>query len=236
MERQNMAKTSTSNTSSWTGTQAYVLAIICLVIGVAIGYLVRGSATTSGTSTEAVAATVPAGMGGPVPNMGGAPPTPEQMKHMAEKQAEPLLAQLKSEPENADLLYKIGNVYYDAQQYPEAVKYYEDSLKVNPKAVDVRTDMATAYHYMGQTDRALEEFGMVLKTDSKHANALFNQGMVLWQDKMDLKGAIASWKQLLATNPDYAKKDQVQDLIAKAEKHMAMKPGTTTDKPAVLPQ
>ena len=37
---------------------------------------------------------------------------------MADAQAEPLLAQLKATPNDADLLYKIGNLYYDAQQYP----------------------------------------------------------------------------------------------------------------------
>jgi len=63
---------------------------------------------------------------------------------------------------------------------------------IDPKATDVRTDMATAYHFMGQTDRALEEYDQVLKVDSKHANALFNTGMVKWQDKQDMKGAVAA--------------------------------------------
>ena len=91
---------------------------------------------------------------------------------MADAQAEPLLAQLKTTPNDADLLYKIGNLYYDAQQYPQAVKFYESCLKINPKATDVRTDMATAYHFMGESDLALKEYNEVLKVDSKHANAL----------------------------------------------------------------
>lgn len=228
-----MADTKNSTTGNWTGLQAYVLAVICLLAGVAIGYLVRGSASPD---TPAQAASVPAGMGGMPGNMSSMQqqPTPDQMKHMADVQAQPLLAQLKQTPNDADLLSKIGNLYYDAQQYPEAVDYYERSLKVNPKANDVRTDMATAYHYMGQSDKALAEYNEVLKIDSKHANALFNEGMVKWQDKMDMKGAIAAWKQLLATNPDYAKKDQVQELISKAEEHLTMKPGTKTTKSAEI--
>jgi len=110
------------------------------------------------------------------------------------------------------------------------VKYYEDSLKVNPRQTDVRTDMATAYHYMGQADKAIEEYEQVLKVDNKHANALFNEGMVKWQDKMDMKGAIAAWQLLLKTNPDYPKRDQVENLISKAEEHLSMKPGTKTTK------
>jgi len=147
-----------------------------------------------------------------------------------------LLAQLKTDPNNAALLYQIGNLYYDAQQYPEAVKYYENSLNISPNATDVRTDLGTAYHLMGQPDKAIQEYDKVLKIDGKHANALFNEGMVKWQDKMDMSGAIAAWKHLLETNPDYPQRDRVQGLIAQAEKHATMKPGSKTDKPADIAQ
>jgi cytochrome c-type biogenesis protein CcmH/NrfG len=229
-----MADTKTSTSSFWTGTQAYLLSAICLFLGLAVGYLVRGSATPSAEATKSQAtASGSMGSGGASEAM-TQQPTPEQMRHMADTQAEPLLAQLKSDPNNIDLIYKLGNIYYDTQQFPEAVKYYEQALKINPKATDVRTDMATAYHFMGQSDRAIQEFDEVLKIDSKHANALFNEGMVKWQDKMDMKGAIAAWKHLLTTNPDYPQKDRVEALIAKAEQHLTMKPGTKTDKPAEI--
>lgn len=149
---------------------------------------------------------------------------------MADTQARPLLEQLKAEPKNALLLYKIGNLYYDAQQYPEAVNYYESSLKINPNATDVRTDLGTAYHLVGQPDKAIQEFEEVLKIDDKYANALFNEGMVKWQDKMDIQGAVASWKRLLATNPDYHQKDRVQQLISQAEQHQNLKAGVKPDK------
>ena len=141
---------------------------------------------------------------------------------MADTQAQPLLQQLKSDAKNPTLLYQIGNLYYDAQQYPEAVKYYEQSLNLDPNATDVRTDMATAYHLMGQSDRAIQEYESVLKIDGKHANALFNEGMVKWQDKKDMNGAIASWKRLLEVHPDYAQRDKVEQLIAHAEQHLAI--------------
>ncbi len=216
--------------ANWTGTQAYVLAIICLVVGVAIGYLVRGSASP-GSTTAQTAANAPAAMGG---GMGGMqqPPTQEQMKHMAEKQAEPLLAQLKDKPNDPQLLYQIGNIYYDTQNYPEAIGYYEKSLAQNPNSPDVRTDMGTAYFYSGDVDKALSEFALVLKQNPTHANALFNQGMVLWKGKMDVAGAVAAWKKLLETNPNYEHKDEVQAFITQAEKHANIKPGQKTDKPA----
>ena len=209
----------------WTSTQAYVLSVICLLVGVAVGYLVRGSApeNTKGGGVNAAAAPIQPGS---TPMTSAQQPTPEQLRHMADTQAEPLLTQLKSDPKNSALMYQIGNLYYDAQQYPEAIKYYEDALKIDPKATDVRTDMATAYHLMGQPDRAIQEYDAVLKIDGEHANALFNEGMVKWQDKMDLPGAIASWKRLLEAHPDYPQRDRVQQLIAQAQQHQTMTPGS----------
>lgn len=211
----------------WTSTQAYVLSVICLLLGVAVGYLVRGSAASNNTATQTRAAATEQS---PAPIRGAQQPTVEQLRQMADTQVQPLLKQLESDPRNSALLYQIGNLYYDAQQYPEAVKYYENSLQIDPKATDVRTDMATAYHLMGQSDRAIQEYDAVLKIDGKHANALFNEGMVKWQDKMDLKGAIASWKRLLDAHPDYAQRDRVEELIAQAEQHLTTKPGSEAAK------
>jgi len=211
----------------WTGRQAYVLSVICLLVGVAVGYLVRGSAPSNSTPTQVRASSTESL---PAPLAGDQQPSGGELRQMADTQAQPLLKQLKSDPRNSTLLYQIGNLYYDAQQYPEAVKYYEKSLQIDPKATDVRTDMATAYHLMGQSDRAIQEYDAVLKIDGKHANALFNEGMVKWQDKMDLNGAIASWRRLLDGHPDYAQRDRVEKLIAQAEQHLTSKPGSEAAK------
>ena len=74
--------------ASWQTKQVYAMAAVCLVVGLAVGYLFRGSAATQ------VQNPAQAVHGGP-----NQMPTLDQMKHMADKQAEPLLAQLKTTPE-----------------------------------------------------------------------------------------------------------------------------------------
>ena len=218
----------TSSSTKGLSTASYVIAVICLGLGISIGYLIRGgSPQQPAPTTAATQAAPPAGMSAMQQQ-----PTPDQMKQMADKQAEPLLASLKQNPNDPEALYKIGNIYYDTRQFPEAVKYYEESLKLKPDATDVRTDMATAYYFMGDPDHAITEFEAVLKQNPKHANALFNEGMVKWEGKGDITGAIMAWKKLLASNPDYPKREQVENLIAKAEAHTKMAPGTKTNKPA----
>jgi cytochrome c-type biogenesis protein CcmH/NrfG len=162
----------------------------------------------------------------------GSTPSPEQMKHMADEQAKPLLADLAAQPNNPELLAKIGNIYYDTQQFQEAINYYDRSLKADPKNADVRTDRGTAFFYLGDADRAITELEDVVKAEPRHAQTMYNLGMIKWQAKGDAKGAVQSWEQLLKAVPNYPERAKVEQLIARAKQHTKIPPGTKTDKPA----
>jgi cytochrome c-type biogenesis protein CcmH/NrfG len=156
----------------------------------------------------------------------GAAPTAEQMQHMADTQAAPLLDRLKTDPNNVELLANVGNIYYDTQQFTTAIQYYERALQQQPANSGVRTDMATAYWYLGNADTAIQEFNRALTYEPTKPNTLFNLGIVKWQGKMDVAGAVAAWQKLLDSNPNYENKDKVVELIAQAQKHASVTPGT----------
>lgn len=212
-----------TSSDQWTSVQAYVLAVICLAVGIAAGWFVRGSETSASAAAPLANASVPAS--GSV-SSATQPPTPAQMQQMADTQAAPLIEKLKADPTDATILESIGNVYYDAQQFPTAIDYYQRALKVEPANTGVRTDMATAYWYTGNADAAIAEFQKSLSYEPNKANTLFNLGVVEWQGKMDVDKAIASWQKLLDTNPDYPDKAKVLEMMAQAKKHTGVKPGT----------
>lgn len=208
---------------TWTSAQAYVLAIFCLGFGLVLGYLFRGSAPVTSAATAATASEpVPAGMPG-VPASLAAPGAgqmnPQQAAEMVGKAAQPLLDNLKRNPRDFDNLVKVGNLYYDSKLFPDAIKYYDQALKVRPENSDVRTDMGTAYWYTGDADKAIGEFNRALKYNPTHPGTLFNMGVVKWQGKMDPAGAVQAWERLLQTNPNYPQKQQVLDLIDRAKQH-----------------
>jgi cytochrome c-type biogenesis protein CcmH/NrfG len=211
-EGKNTKSQSTTNIA-WTSSQAYLLAAFCLLLGVALGYLFRGSASPA--ASEAAAATSPAG---------GAAQSQQQAAEAqaaVEQAAAPLLVAVKQNPGDFDSLVKLGNIYYDGQQFANAIEYYERALAIHAENVDVRTDMGTAYWYSGNADKALSELQTSLKYKPGHPQTLFNLGWVRWQGKADPKGAIEAWQQLLKANPDYPQKDQVEKYIAKAKEHAA---------------
>ncbi len=128
--------------AAWTGTQAYILAVFCLVLGVALGYLFRGSASPV-TATAAAAGNLGQGES-------QAQITPEQQKAMLDQAVAPLLATLKNNPDDFNTLVQVGNLYYDGRQYADAIKYYQLALKSQPTNADLLTDLGTALWYDGR--------------------------------------------------------------------------------------
>lgn len=209
----NANNTPSRSESTWSSTQAYILAAFCLVLGVGLGYLFRGSAAPNTAQASA-----------PVAQQGSGAnqqPSSADMQAAVAQSAAPLLEALNKNPNDYDSLVKLGNVFYDGQQFQSAIPYYEHALAIHPDNPDVRTDMGTAYWYTGNADKAIEAMQLSLKYRPNHPQTLFNLGWVRWQGKADPKGAVEIWQQLLKTNPDYPQKQQVEQYIAKAKEHAA---------------
>jgi len=200
----------------WRPLQVIVMSAVCLVVGVAVGYLLRGSAPVAGASAPAVQA---ASASSATPAASGTQPMPslDDMKRMADKKAEPLLAQLKTDPNNADTLNHLGMIYKTTHQFKEAEDYFQKSLQVDPKNASVRTDLATCLYLTGDADGAIAELQKALTYDPKHAGALMNLGIIEYKAKNDVKDAIAAWEKLLKTNPDFDQKSLVQHMIDQAK-------------------
>jgi cytochrome c-type biogenesis protein CcmH/NrfG len=200
----------TSN-PGWTGRQAYLLAAFCLVLGVALGYLFRGSASPVAPASASIQQE--AGL-----HKQGAAEAPAADLSQA---VAPFIEAVNKNPNDYESLVKLGNLFYDGQQFPSAIQYYERALAIHPENPDVRTDMGTAYWYAGNADKAQAAMETSLKYRPGHPQTLFNLGWVRWQGKGDPKGAIEAWQQLLKANPDYPQKQQVEQYIAKAKEHAA---------------
>ena len=195
---------------SWQAKQVYAMAVVCLVAGLTVGYLFRGSGPPSQSRVSAM--TVGDGPGEQTVRL-------EQMKHMAEKKAEPLFEKLREDPNNAGLLVQIGDVYKQTHQFTGAADFYQRSLKIDPKNAGVRSDLASVLYYTGDVDGALTQLQEALNHDPMNGAALFNLGMIRWQGKKDSEGAVAAWEELLKTNPQLAadRKVAVEKLIAQAK-------------------
>ena len=129
----NTESSAISPAPGWTPGQVGLLAVVCLVLGLAGGYFLP-------TGKAAIAARPPAVAG--VPNAPHPIPTLEQMKAVADAKAAPLLEKVKATPNDPGLLAQIGSIYNSMHQFKEAAQYYDKSLQFDPKNVAIRTELA----------------------------------------------------------------------------------------------
>ena len=106
------------------------------------------------------------------------------------------------EPSNAKPRIDLGNLYFDAERYDDAISWYEAALKLTPRDVNLSTDLGVCYYYTNQPDKALAQFDKSLAIDPKHAKTLLNLGIVRAFGKQDLAGATKAWEQVMAINPN----------------------------------
>lgn len=204
-----------STNAVWSAAQTYVMATICLGVGLAVGFFIRGSASPAPPPVVQASPQQPQDKHA---SMGQQPmPTLADMKRMADKQAAPLLATLKTDPKNVAALNKTALTYKAAHQFKEAITYFQKALAIDPRNIAIRDDMASCMYYSGDVDGAIAQLEKSLTYDPKHAGTLMNLGIIKWKGKDDTAGAIAAWQTLLKLNPDFPQKDKIEQLIAEAK-------------------
>jgi tetratricopeptide (TPR) repeat protein len=134
------------------------------------------------------------------PASNAAPPTRAAV--LDETQVKALKSVAEREPSNAQARTQLGNLYFDAERYEDAITWYTESLKRAPRDVNVSTDLGVCYYYTNQPDKALAQFATSLEIDPKHAKTLLNLGIVRAFGKQDLDGASQAWKQVIELAPN----------------------------------
>ena len=203
-------------------TDSIFFAIAGMLFGVILGWVI-GAQQAASRSVVAPAAAA----GGPAAQGAAAAP---QAPVLDEARVQSLMTVIKNDPKNAGAAIQLANTYFDAEKYPDAIKWYEASLQIDPSNPDASTDLGVSYYYSQQTDRALQQFDLSLKLNPKHIKTLLNQGIVLAFGKQDLVGAQKAWEQVVALAPDspegLAAKRALEGVAAAGHPGSAAKPGS----------
>jgi cytochrome c-type biogenesis protein CcmH/NrfG len=130
-----------------------------------------------------------------------APVSPAAAPAMDEAQATALRNIAGKDPANVQSRVQLGNLYFDAERYQDAIQWYEAALKLNPNDVNVSTDLGVCFYYTNQADRAVRQMEESLRIDPRHAKTLLNLGIVKAFGKQDLAGAEAAWEAVIKLDP-----------------------------------
>jgi tetratricopeptide (TPR) repeat protein len=166
------------------------------VAGIAFGLIAGWVIGTQQATTRGTVATAEPPPAAAPAAPGQAPVTLDRAKVQA------LTSLAEREPANPTPRVDLGNLYFDAEQYDNAIKWYAEAVKLAPKDVNLSTDLGVSYYYTNQPDKALEQFQHSLSIDPKHTKTLLNVGIVRAFGKQDLQGAAEAWQQVLDIAPD----------------------------------
>jgi tetratricopeptide (TPR) repeat protein len=174
---------------------AYAIAGMCF--GIILGWVIgtQQLARAGGPAPAAAAAPAAQQAAPPANNQRQAPP-------LDQARVKSLTDALNANPNNAEAAVQLANTYFDAEQYADAAKWYEQVLKLDPRNVDASTDLGVSYYYTNRTDEALKQFDQSLKIDPRHTKTLLNQGIVLAFGRQNLDGAAAAWQKVVEFAPN----------------------------------
>ncbi len=178
--------------------ESIVLAVAGIFLGIIVGWIIgTQQASTPRAPLSAVATQQAPASGQATPMPAAQPP-----KSVDESEVQALRASAEKNASDEAPRVQLGNLYFDAERYEDAVRWYEEALKLAPKDANVSTDLGVSFFYLNQPDRALQQFDYSLSVDPRHAKTLLNQGIVRAYGKQDLQGAAAAWQKLIEVAPD----------------------------------
>jgi cytochrome c-type biogenesis protein CcmH/NrfG len=182
--------------------QVFLIAAGCLIVGYLLGIgtavLIQGRPTPAQQPVSAPAPTV-------------APPSSALGSYSAEiGELRNIVAQ---DPDNYDVWVRLGNTYFDTDQYMESIEAYTRALEIRPGDPNVITDRAIMYRRIGDFERAAAGFREAAALDPTHLNSALNLGVVLRYDMNDVAGATEAWQMYLDRNPPPEMAEKVKQWI-----------------------
>ena len=170
--------------------ESVIVGIAGVFFGVLVGWMIGSQQGGSSAAPPPAAAA------------SSAPAQAQAAAPFDEARASELKAAIDKNSRDSEARIKLGDLYFDSERFADAVKWYEDALRVDPKNVNASTDLGIAYYYLNQPDRALQQFDRSLAIDPRHSKTLLNIGIVRAFGKQDLEGAAKAWQQVIDVAPD----------------------------------
>ncbi|MQA29517.1 MAG: tetratricopeptide repeat protein [Luteitalea sp.] len=172
--------------------ESIAFGIAGVVFGLIAGWIIGSQQTAIRQPSTPSAQAAPASASGSTPTAA----------LLDENKVKAFLSVADREPSNPKPRAALANLYFDAERYDDAIKWYGEALKLAPDDINVSTDLGISFFYLNQPDRALDQFTHSLKLDPKHTKTLLNLGIVRAYGKQDLAGAEQAWGQVVQIAPD----------------------------------
>ena len=111
-----------------------------------------------------------------------------------------LTAKIADNPDDANALYRRGQVYASKGAFPLAIRDFDDTIRINPKDVEAYNNRCWARTVVGELQAALKDCNEALRLRPNFVDALDSRGLVNLKSGQT-KNAIADFDAALKINP-----------------------------------
>src|SRR4051812_4475338 len=120
--------------------------LVFALAGIAFGLIAGWVIGTEQTSARRPAAVVQAQEAAPASTATGSADAAPRAAVLDQSQVTALTAIAERDPSSVKPRVQLANLYFDAERYDDAIKWYTDALKVGPDDVNVSTDLGVCYY------------------------------------------------------------------------------------------
>ena len=111
----------------------------------------------------------------------------------------------------------LGDWNYDRHNWPHAIEHYREAIADGADNPDVRTDLGNCFRFIGQPQKALEQYEIAQTKNPMHENSLFNQAGLYAEVLHDDQRALATAREFLKRFPQSDRAAAARQLISNVE-------------------
>src|SRR5437588_1974876 len=117
----------------------------------------------------------------------------------------------------ADAATTLANWNYDRQNWSHAIDYYQQAIALGRDNPDVRTDLGNCFRFLGQPQKALEQYETAQRQNPQHENSLYNQAGLFSEVLHDNERAKAVVREFIARFPQSPRTEPAKKLLSQLE-------------------
>jgi tetratricopeptide (TPR) repeat protein len=121
---------------------------------------------------------------------------------------------IRFDPENADALNALGEIYYEDEDYRRALDCFNNAADVNPELPDTFLNLGNVYYMLGEANEAVSAWRRASDLDPENADPHFWIARACLEAGQELEAAIR-FKLYLSIEPDG---DNAQEASAALDK------------------
>ena len=101
----------------------------------------------------------------------------------------------------ADAAKTLGDWNYDRHNWAHAIEHYQEAITGGADNPDVRTDLGNCFRFIGEPQKALEQYQIAQTENPMHENSLFNQAGLYAEVLHDDQRALATAREFMKRFP-----------------------------------